>query len=540
MKSVNIALEIPKSDFEAIALLNNRGEHQEALQKVISLERFYPNSTNLIRLKAKILTLLERYSESIEILNKLIKLHEHNSQFFYDLGEAHFFAGEHEKASRVLTRLLKKDPNFYYAYVLLSNSYRKIGKHFAAEKTLHKARFVDAQNPIAYELLCELYEDSLKFDAIKGVLTEAKEKLVDYTPSLLYFEGQLLFKAGNFDGCLKVLSSPSFKDWNVSSWSSVLQLKGRCYDKLGNHDLAFSVFTEMNQLHLTSNPNLEEVAANYRRIYIQLNGQVLDKPPKKFEKKSYKKLKFTPIFLVGFPRSGTTLLDTALRGHPKLSVAEEFNVMSECRGKLNPDFLINDIDSLERACIEELRSEYVLKMCSLIEETPNEFLIDKYPLNIVHIPLICNMFPESKFILAVRHPLDVALSCYMQNFKINGAMANLLKLDSTYEMYDLAMSFFDACTKRYSISFKRIHYEDMVSDYSGTLTNLLKFLELEWDDNLADHTVHAKKRTTINTPSYDQVVLPIYDNAKFRWLNYQKYLVGHKTLLEQWIDKFGY
>ena len=129
----------------------------------------------------------------------------------------------------------------YSAYVLLSNTYRKMGKNFAAEKALQKACLADAQNPIAYELLCELHEDAINIDAINHVLTKAKEKLIDLSPALLYFKGQLLFREENFQGCLEALSTPKLKVSNVSSLSSALQLKGRCHDKLGNYHAAFSL-----------------------------------------------------------------------------------------------------------------------------------------------------------------------------------------------------------------------------------------------------------------------------------------------------------
>ena len=119
-------------------------------------------------------------------------------------------------------------------------------------------------------------------------------------------------------------------------------------------------------------------------------------------------------------------------------------------------------------------------------------------------------------------------------------MANFLKMENIYEMYDLTMSVFESCAKRYDITLLKVYYEDIVSNYRATLTSLLNFLELEWDENMADHTIQAKKRKVINTPSYDQVILPIYNNAKFRWLNYQDHLAGHEVLLSRWIDKFGY
>jgi hypothetical protein len=167
-------------------------------------------------------------------------------------------------------------------------------------------------------------------------------------------------------------------------------------------------------------------------------------------------------------------------------------------------------------------------------------LIDKLPLNLVQIPFIQQLYPQAKFILALRHPLDTILSCWMQNFKLNPAMANMVELDRIVEFYCVAMETFKICRAKYNLNVHQIKYEDLVESVSGETSTLLKFLDLNWEDQMENYQTTALKRGRIKTPSYSQVVQPIYKDAKYRWLNYEKHLKQYIEQVEPWIDEFGY
>ena len=128
----------------------------------------------------------------------------------------------------------------------------------------------------------------------------------------------------------------------------------------------------------------------------------------------------------------------------------------------------------------------------------------------------------------------------MQNFKINDAMANLADFKRTVEMYCAVMETFKICRTKYNLSVHEIRYEDLLENLSGETSALLKFLDLDWEAQIDNYRETALKRGRINTPSYSQVVQPIYKDAKYRWLNYEKYLRQYSTQVEPWINEFGY
>ena len=154
--------------------------------------------------------------------------------------------------------------------------------------------------------------------------------------------------------------------------------------------------------------------------------------------------------------------------------------------------------------------------------------------------MINRAFPEARFILALRHPLDCILSCWMQDFKLNAAMANMVDLDRIVDFYCVAMKVFNLSQKRYGINVHRIRYEDLIEDFEAETTSILNFLGLEWEADLVNYQATALARRKINTPSRSQVIKLIYKTASYRWKHYEKHLEKFKSQLAPWFEEYGY
>ena len=219
---------------------------------------------------------------------------------------------------------------------------------------------------------------------------------------------------------------------------------------------------------------------------------------------------------------------------------EEQPLVSKMLEKLGATISMSDIEAIDLKSAKVLSDIYFRELEKSINIQENILVIDKLPLNILSIPIITKVFPEAKFILALRHPLDCVLSCWMQNFKLNAAMANMVDLDRIVDFYCTTMEILKLCEQRYSINIHPIRYEDLVSDFIGTISILMNFLELSWEDQLEGYQRTALSRAKINTPSYTQVVRPIYETAAYRWKKYEDHLQPHKPKLAHWINEFGY
>ena len=208
-----------------------------------------------------------------------------------------------------------------------------------------------------------------------------------------------------------------------------------------------------------------------------------------------------PVFLVGFPRSGTTLLDTLLMGHPDIHVLEERPLLQRA-GEALGDFA--RLPGLGAAEIARLRALYFAELDALDPAARGKMVVDKLPLNILGAPLIHRLFPEAKLIFAERHPCDVVLSCFTQNFDINDAMANFLDLGDAARLYDLVMTFWTKARDILSLDVHVVRYEALVVDKEKEMRALIDFLGLPWDDKALDNPGTAIARGLIATPSYAQ------------------------------------
>ena len=309
-------------------------------------------------------------------------------------------------------------------------------------------------------------------------------------------------------------------------------LIGRLADKAGETALAFEASVEMNRLVAASRPGAREAAASYRAHVSALVDMLTPDyaarwaPVKSGERPA-------PIFLVGFPRSGTTLLDTLLMGHGDLHVLEEVPLLERSAAALGDFARLPDLDAAETARLRDLYFE-------ALPPAGNKRVVDKLPLNLLGAPLIHRLFPDAKFIFAERHPCDVVLSCLMQNFDLNPAMANFLDLRDAADLYDLVLGFWTRAREILPLDVHTVRYEALVEDKEAEMRALLVFLGLTWDPAVLDNKAIALRRGPIATPSYAQVAQPIYTRASGRWERYRGQLAPVLPILARWAEAMDY
>jgi len=245
----------------------------------------------------------------------------------------------------------------------------------------------------------------------------------------------------------------------------------------------------------------------------------------------------SPAFLVGFPRSGTTLLDTFLMGHPATAVLEEVPLMTEAQRCLGDG---DDLPDRSRAELEAARNAYFAGLDAHVGAGFDGLVVDKLPLNMLAPRFIHTLFPDSKLIFAQRHPCDCVLSCFMQPFALNQSMACFLDLELAAQFYDAAMTLWTRCRELLPLEAHTLVYEELVAQPEAALRPLVGFLGLEWHGELLDHRSTARSRGAISTPSYDQVIQPLTKAPSGRWKRYEKQLEPVLPLLLPWAKRLGY
>lgn len=249
-----------------------------------------------------------------------------------------------------------------------------------------------------------------------------------------------------------------------------------------------------------------------------------------------------PVFLVGFPRSGTTLLDQVLGAHPDIQVLEEQETLSEVRNHLlkRDSGFPASLFSFPESELGDLRTIYFDAVDRCIARRPGTLLIDKMPLNIMDAGLIHRLFPQARFLLALRHPCDVCLSCFMQPFELNAAMAHFTRLEDTVAFYEEVMGLWQDLRTGLNLNVHEVRYESLVTGLEPVARGLIEFLGLPWNEAVLSPTEYARKQKFIGTSSYHQVIETINTAAVDRWRQYEIHLLPHLRRLKPFIDAFGY
>jgi hypothetical protein len=166
-------------------------------------------------------------------------------------------------------------------------------------------------------------------------------------------------------------------------------------------------------------------------------------------------------------------------------------------------------------------------------------LVDKNPALNVLIPAVIRIFPETKFIVAIRDPRDVCLSCFMQPLTVNPVSSAYLSLETTVAQFASVMSLWQVMLPRMQNPFIEVRYEELVNDLEATSRRVLEFLGVAWDERVLRFDEHARTKL-VRSPTYAEVTKPVFKSAVGRWRNYENFLAPWLGKLDPFVNAFGY
>lgn len=583
-----------------VAALVECGHHEEALAIASSELMNADKSLQLARYKGYIAQLLGDARSAAEAYEKIVAAAPSDWQSWNNLGSARLLCGDFDSAIAAFRRSLELNSDVAPTWLNLGRAFVKAGRLDEAENQFRMAadRFpADAQSlkelhDLLYrrgrpdqmlldvlesaigrgakdsELLLALGQQRMISGDFKGA-ESAFRTVLAATPddSEAYLELAKLYEhesPGNLSDLAdeagrQSVASPAldlirafalrrnrqysegvaalehvpmdFKPWLTN------ELLGQFLDKLGDSDAAFAAFTRMNEAQ-TADPSQPLARAAQLRSLMRGRLELITAEwfaewktgPVPSERPA-------PVFLVGFPRSGTTLLDTMLMGHPDVMVMEERPTLDMVGGGFGG---IEAIAGLDEEGIRQARKQYFQAVNRFVSAGNDKVLVDKNPLLLAQVPLIHRLFPDARFILALRHPADVILSCYFSNFRLTPALSNFLRLDTAAEFYDLVFRTWENARTIMPLTVYTVVYEQLVQNAEKQLRAIAQALELDWHDDMLDHRNTANARGIITTASYAQVIQPIYSSSVARWERYREQLKTVFPVLRPWIEKFGY
>jgi tetratricopeptide (TPR) repeat protein len=245
------------------------------------------------------------------------------------------------------------------------------------------------------------------------------------------------------------------------------------------------------------------------------------------------------VLLIGFPRSGTTLLEVVLDGHPRVVSLEEQDLLTESVLR----FMREPLDLMPLAHAPEgelaaLRRVYWERVRAGGVEVAGKVFLDKHPLNTLKLPLIARLFPRAKILFACRDPRDVVLSCFRRRFRMNAAMYQLLTLDGAARLYDAVMDFALRARPILGLDWHTVSYERLMEDFEGQTRAICEYLGLEWTTGLQAFSPRVSAREHA-TPSTAQLARGLDRSGIGHWQHYRAALEPVLPLLEPWVGRLA-
>jgi len=457
------------------------------------------------------LALLEqsRADEAVQALRRGLSLEPANVTILYNLGIACEANRKPDEALKYFEQALHIDPK---NVDVLANTGRILEKQRKLEEAMQmadKALGLDPGHPKATILRAKL-------DRQVDQLPQAQQRLEQLVT-------RQLLPVDRRDACFEL---------------------GITLDRLGDYSHAFSAFEVAQKATLEIADARLDCADYINQVNNQQNWFSRERTAQ-WNTPAFGDNSPTPAFLIGFPRSGTTLTEKILTTHSRITSAGEQPFISNITGTLaailGGDYQYPDcLDQLTQSDIHKLRKHYWDQVREHAHaDIAGNLYLDKLPLNITNLGIIYRIFPDAKILVALRDPRDACLSCFMQTFQPNEAMICFTRLESTVRQYQATMNLWLHYRATLNLQYMEFHYEDLIDDIEKTARELLAFLGAGWEDRVL-HYYASNDSRYIETPSYEAITKPVYKHAAGRWRNYRGQMDCHLDRLQPFIDAFGY
>jgi tetratricopeptide (TPR) repeat protein len=484
--------------------LGEQDRHAEALADFECADAFTPANGAVKSAIGMSLLGLRRYEEAVDAFNAAIALQPRDFQLHVRKGWAFELAGNLPAARRTLEEASGIDPTNPEPFGRLAFLAARVGNWREAQTQASRAIALNADQGTAHLALalCEIET---------GDLGAAEQRLQRVMQSHV--------------------SGPTRR-------YLAFALMGDIRDRQGRVDEAFALYAKAKDIMRQSQPAppgqmsmLDASKALCRYFESRApNAKPRGLPP---DGRPH-------IFLLGFLRTGTTLLEQVLASRDDMTAVSEKDTLADAAQAFmaRPQ----DLEKLWAADEETLatyREKYWNRLRGFGTDPGEKTVVDKAPINTVKIPLIAHLFPKATILFAVRDPRDVVLSCFRRPFQSNVSTREFVTLESAAAFYDAVMRLADIYRAKLPLNLFELRLEDLVADFDGRMRAFCDFAGVPWSDAMRNFAQSAKARA-IATPSATQVIRGLNSGGVGQWRRYRAQMEPVLPILKPWVERFGY
>lgn len=504
-------------------LYQTRKEYQRAINTYLRAIEVKPDFAGAWFNLGKSYETLGQYNSAMSAYETAAQHDPNNVEALYEVASVCFQSGRFNKAKEYLKKTLAIDSKHIKSHVSKISIKVVFGDVDEALVDIDKALEIDASFPDAIILKAKIYEQMGKAESALDLLKPLMDQGVFHAAAGSVYAnicyGQKKYREGitYLEG---LLENGNHQNWGLRQIHFSL---GKLYDGIAEYNSAFRHYKNGNDLK-TCNYSAEDNSNSVDMLMRAFPFGCFDELARVADETC------RPLFIVGMPRSGTSLVEQILSCHPCIAPGGELTFVHDAARTLK-DRLGSDmpypgcVQNLTAEVAESIAEDYARLTASLKKD--ETFVTDKLPGNYWHLGLISLLFPSAKIIHCRRNPVDTCLSCYFQDFSGDLPFSyNLEHLAHTYEEYLRIMAHWNQVLE---LPMLAVDYEDLIQSQESESRRIIEFCGLEWAPTCLDFN---RAERFVRTASYDQVRRPIYKSSMGRWRNYEAYIGPLKRLLD--------
>ena len=497
-----------------------------------------------------------RYRKAEDAFKKVLIEDENNIDALRFMGILAFKSGNHDIAEAMLTKALKLDPTYSLVWANLAQVFSVTGQLDKAKKSFKNILNMEPKNGLiwaeygtvltklanyeegrdAYLKALEFKPDSprvhLSLGHVYKTMGEIDNSIDSYKNTILQnnLSGEAYWSLANLktysfsENEIKDMEDTLKGDMSDIERSQMHFALGKAYEVKKDFDKSFKNYYEGNKVKKgLIKYSSDDTTDNTKRILNFFNKENIQKLAKSSTEDR------DPIFVLGMPRSGSTLVDQIISSHSKVDGTQELPNIIKIAAELNSNNQKNYpevLKELDESKLSNLGKDYISETAWARDSAP--FFIDKMPNNFIHIGLIKTILPNAKIIDTRRDPMDTCFSCFKQFFARGQLFTYSLEdLGNYYTDYIRAMNHWHNV---YGKDIYTVHYDNVINETEETIRELIDYCELPFEKECLEFYNSSRP---VKTPSAEQVRQPIYKSGLNYWKNYEKHLLPLKKIINE-------